>query len=59
METILVILLCIVLMAASISWIIFDRMEKDNETASELHARDRYAVSERIDRELEKKHKFS
>lgn len=52
METIMMILIGIVLMAASISWIIFDRMDEDNETASELHARDRYSVSERIDKEF-------
>ncbi|HET6559409.1 MAG TPA: hypothetical protein VFG54_18945 [Prolixibacteraceae bacterium] len=52
MENIMIILICLVLMALSIVWVLCDGMEENNETASELHARDRYAVAERIDKEF-------
>lgn len=48
----MIILLCIGWMAASINWVLLDGMEEDDETESELHARDRYAVAERIDEEF-------
>lgn len=46
----LIVLIIVVFIAA-----VWDAMTKDNPSESELHARDRYAVAEKIDKELKDK----
>jgi hypothetical protein len=48
----LVVLIIVIFIAA-----VWDAMTKENSSESELHARDRYAVAEKIDKELKDKHR--
>lgn len=55
MENVLYLAICILLIALPIMMVLWGGMEENHGTASELHARDRYAVAERIDKEFGRK----
>lgn len=55
MEVNMYLLICLVLIIAWLVYIFWSSMEEDARAESELHARDRYSIAEKISKEFENK----
>lgn len=55
MEDYKYLLICLVLIIAWLVYVFWSSMEEDVRAESELHARDRYSIAEKITKELKNK----